>query len=386
MARFQSGGEIRDVALGDDRRAYCDDQRALLAAGWTRVCDPACEEKFPDHPQDERLEAAIRENPDDDQAWLVYADLLIERGHPRGPLVALESAPVKNIVQRAEREAESRRLRNATAEHFGRGLVGRGGLSVRWRRGFIHSARIHGAFARGAAEDLLFDLLRHPCGRFLRELELTCWHHDAQDHRLLVDLLAHAAPAPPLRRLVIEYATDAWTGFPPLGDVGALSHAYPALEILQLEGDDTTRFAGLSLPRAKRFRFETSRMPSHVPRALAAAPWPALEELELWFRDSTCTVDDVRFVLALPRLARLRVLAAPWANELALAIVSSPIAAHLAMLDLRYGGFDDRGATALVAARGAFPAAFELRVDCTRLSPDVRGALEDVVDVNVGRW
>jgi uncharacterized protein (TIGR02996 family) len=385
MARFESGGEIRDVALGDDRRAYCDAQRELLAAGWTRVRDPACEAAFPDDPRDPALEAAIRENPDDDQPWLVYADLLIERGHPRGPLVALESAPVNNIVQRAEREAEARRMRNATAEHFGLGLRGRSGLNVRWRRGFIHSAAIHGAFARGAAEDLLFDLLRHPCARFLRELELKCWHHDAQDHRLLVDLLAHAAPAPPLRKLTIEYATEEWTGFPPLGDIGALAVTYPALEILRLEGDDTTRFTSLALPRAKRFGFETTGLTTHALRAIAAAPWPALEDLELWFRDSPCTAHDLRFVLGLPNLTALRILAAPFADAVVEMLCASPIAARIAELDLRHGELTARGVDALVAARTAFPERFELRIDSARVAPELRYQLRDA-NIDVGWW
>lgn len=384
MARFESGGQIRDVALGDDRRACCAAQRELLAAGWKRVRAPS-EPDFPDEVRDEALEQAIRENPDDDAPWLVYADLLIERGHPRGPLVALESAPVKNIVQRAEREAEARRMRHAAPEHFGAGLAGRAGVSLRWRRGFIYSAHVTGAFAQGDAEDLLFDLLRHPCARFLRELELTCWHHDVQDHRLLVDLLAHAAPTPPLRKLTIGYATPEWAGFPPLGDIGALSAAYRALEILRLEGDDTTRFAGLALPKAKRFGFETTGMTAHAMRAIATAPWPALEDLELWCRDSACTVHDLEFVLALPRLSSLRVLAAPFADELVEMICAAPIARRIDELDLRHGDFSARGAQALLAARDAFPESCELRVDPARLTPELRYALRDA-NIDVGWW
>jgi uncharacterized protein (TIGR02996 family) len=379
MARFQSGGEIRDIARGD-----YDAQLELLAAGWARVRDPA-EPEFTDDPRDDALEAAIRETPDDDQAWLVYADLLIERGHPRGPLVALESAPVKNIVQRAEREAAARLLRNSAIEHFGRGIVGRAGLNVRWRRGFIHSAKLSGGFARGVAEDLLFDLLRHPCARFLRELELTCWHRDVQDHRLLVALLAHAALPPPLRKLTIEYPTTEWTGFPPLGDIGPLAAAYPALEILRLEGDDTTRFGGLSLPKAKRFGFETTGLTTHALHAIASAPWPALEGLELWFRDSPSTAQDLRFVLALPHLVSLNALAAAFADDLVEMLCASPLAARLEELDLRHGDFSARGAEALLASRSAFPETCEFRFDSARLTPELRYQLRDA-NIDVGWW
>jgi uncharacterized protein (TIGR02996 family) len=377
MARFQSGTEICDVVRDDDdRRAFCDRQRELLATGWRRVHDPLREQAFPDDARAPTLEQAIRENYDDDQNWLVYADHLIEHGHPRGALVALAAAPVTNIVQRAAREAEAHRLRNAS-ELLGRGLVGRAGLSVRWRRGVIHSAKLHGAFARGDAEDLLFDLLRHPCARFLRELEITCWHHDAQDHRLLVELLVHADPRPPLRKLAIEYPTTTWAGYPPLGDIGALAAAYPQLADFRIEGDNTTRFAGLALPRATRFGFETIAMPPHALRAIAAARWPVLEELALWLHESTCTVDELRFALALPALRRLRLLGAACTNELVVAIAASPIAPQLELLDLRHGPFDERGAAALLAARACFQEDITVRIDTARLSEDVRDQLRD---------
>lgn len=373
MARFHSGTEIREVVLGGDRHAYVDQQRALLAAGWRRVGDAV--------PMSE-LEQAIHASPDDDQLWLVYADALIEAGDPRGALAALESAPVANIVQRASRDADARRLRQAATD-LGRGIVGRQGLGLRWKRGFIHGATLHGGFALGDAEDLLFDLLAHPCARFLRELELVCWHHDAQDHRLLVDLLAGAWPPPPLAKLQVDYNPVEWTGYPPLGDIGALARAYPRLEVLRIDGDDTTRFEGLALPQAKRFGFQTVALRAQALRAIAAAPWPALEDLELWFRDSTCTVDELAFVLGLPRLARLRIRGAAFATELVEQICASPIAGQLAYLDLRGRMLDERAAEALIAARTQFPAKAALEVECP--TQEIRFALADA-DFDIGWW
>ena len=340
MARFQSGTEIRDVVRdGDDedaRRDYCERQLELLAQGYHRVRDPAREIDYvDDDPRDAALERVLHDNPDDDQSWLVYADHFIERGHPRGALMALEASPVLNVVQRAQREAESRRLRLAAMDALAGPLAGRRGLNLKWRRGFIDQALVHGEFVRGAAEDLLFDLLRHPSARFLRELVLVCWHEDAQDHRLLLGLLLHADPAPPLRVLEIRYDSLQWTGYQPLGDVGVLGTSYPQLESVRLDGDDTSRFTGLALPRAKRFAFMTSAMPPHTLRAIGAAPWPALEELALSFHGSACTLVDLAFIYELPALTRLKIRNAQFAEALAHQLLTSPLAKQLVRIELR---------------------------------------------------
>lgn len=339
MARFQAGTEIRDVVCdGDDedaRREYCERQLDLLAQGYRRIRDPAREIDYPDDPRDPALERVLHDSPDDDQTWLVYADHFIDRGHPRGALIALESAPVRNVVQRAQREAEAQGLRRAAMDVLAGPLAGRAGLNLRWRRGFIHQASLHGAFARGAAEDLLFELLRHPSARFLRELEISCSHDDAQDHRLLVAMLVHAAHAPPLRSLAIDYEAVEWVGYPPLGDAAALGARYPRLEHVSLAGDDTTRLAGLSLPRAKRFAFLTAAMPPHTLRAIAAAPWPALEHLELTFHSSECTLGGLAFLHQLPKLSHLRIRGAPFANALAHQLLASPLAKQLQRIELR---------------------------------------------------
>ena len=352
MARFQAGSKIRDVVReGDDadaRRAFCERQLELLAQGFHRVRDPAREPDHPDDPRDPGFEQTLHDNPDDAEAWLVYADHFVDRGHVRGPLMALEAAPVQNIVQRAERAAVSRQLHNAAGSALTGYLARRRGLSLEWRRGFINTAHIHGRFLRGDAEDLLFDLLRHPSARFLRELRLSCWHEDAQDHRLLLGLILNATPAPPLRLLGTRYDQLDWDGYQPLGHLGALGTRYPLLEDVFLEGDDTTRFTGLSLPRAKRFAFVTAAMSPHTLRPIAAAPWPALEDLELSFHGSECTLDALAFLFQLRNLTRLRIRSAPFANELARQLLESPLAKQLKRIELRGAQLDSETRTLLL--------------------------------------
>jgi uncharacterized protein (TIGR02996 family) len=381
MARFQLGSEIRDVVLdGSDSEArlrYSEAQRALFHAGYVRVRDPAREPEFrDDEPRDAELERALHENPDDDQTWLVYADHYIQHGHARGPLIAIESAPVKNVVHRAEREAQARRIRREGPDLLD-GITVKSGLDVRWKRGFLHRVRLHGAYERGECEDLLFTVLRHPSARFLRELELDAYHRTAQDHRLLLDVLLHHVPPPPLRVLRIEYPAMEWTGFPPLGALGELGNVFPQLEHLHLESDDTTSLAGLAVPRAKKLTFITSNVLRHTMRAIAEAPWPELEELTLRFGSaSPCKIDDVRFIFTLPKLRVLRLEALELANAFVEELVHSPLAKQLEVLDLHYSALDDRGAHVLAQSRGAFPADFRCYVERTRITDTGLNLLE----------
>ena len=369
MARFQRGEETRE-ATGIDA------QLALLAGGFVRVpreIDDTSE------PRDEALERAIHDSPEDDQAWLVYADFLIERGHPRGPMVALESAPVKNIVQRAEREAETRKLRHAASDVLLGSLAGRRGLSLRWKRGFIYNAIIHGAFDHDGAEALLVDLLAHPSARFLRELELACFRDDGrEDHRLLAALLLHTPALPPLRKLVVDAkATDIHTA---LGDIAALGMRYPQLEHVRLDGV-RCRLDGLALSRVTHFHLDSDSVDDNM-GALAAAPWPALKMLRLELRESRLPFSELAWVLELPALRELRLHSTTVATELLAALVTRPIAGQIEALDFAGSALDEHAIDLLVNARGRFPAT--IRVDA-RMSSEARDRLDEA-NIAYERW
>lgn len=339
MASFHRGHERRVVA-DDDARERCEAQLALLAEGWARERPPIAE------PIDAELERALHANPDDDQTWLVYADHYIEHGHPRGQIMAIESAPVKNVVHRAEREAQAEQLRLAAGDAL---AFHRTGISTRWQRGFIYEARIHGGHARGELEELLWALLSHPSARFLRELVIDAWHQDGQDHRLNVALVMHAAP--PLRKLVIEYDPSQWVGYAPLGVVGHIGTVFPRLEVLELATDETIDLRGLALPHARRFVLTTNLMRRGMLEPIAAAPWPELVDLGLTFgRDCELDVGALDFVFALPKLTKLRMYA-PFADAIVAAFLRSPLAPRVTVLDLRYGGLTDASVAAIVDAR-----------------------------------
>lgn len=375
MASFHREGETRVVARDEDGRAYCEAQLALLGDGWTRERPPIAE------PIDDELERALHANPDDDATWLVYADHYIEHGHPRGQIMAIESAPVKNVVHRAEREAQGEQLRVAAGDLL---AFHRTGVSTRWRRGFIYEARLHGGHPRGDLEDLLWELLAHASARFLRELVIDCWHQDGQDHRLIVALVLHAAP--PLRKLVIEYDPSEWVGFAPLGVVGHIGGVFPRLEELALATDETIDLRGLAMPHARRFVLTTNLMRRGMLDPIAAAPWPELVELGLTFgRDCKLEVESLDFVFSLPKLRTLRLNAAPFGNAIVERFVASPIAARVTRLELRNGLVDDAGVEMLVAARDRLPEKFYLDIYATRVTSDGRDMLAEA-NIDYERW
>ncbi len=392
MARFHSATEIFDVWVdgmavltrrGDlppEREMsaepwtrYRELQRVLLRDGWSRVRDPAREVDYPDDPRDDALEAALRTNFDDDETWRVYADHLIERGHPRGPLMALESAPVKNIVERAEREAESRRMRLAVADVLGGALAGRAGLNLRWRRGFIDEARLGGTYVPGRTEDVLFELLRHPSARLLRVLAIDC-SGDA-DYGLVVELLLHADPAPPLRALEITGGT---------AELGTLGSSYPRLERLVLV--TSANLDGIALPHVEYL----SLLPATLSNlsALAAASWPALHTLEIELeRDGRCVIDHLQWLFDRPppRLTTLQIYGAEFGGAIVDAFVGSPLVRQLERLDLRHGYVEQHAGVALYAARPALHPKFRLDVS-QRFEDEWWSALRDAELVVDRRW
>lgn len=105
--------------------AASDAARAALAA--------------PIGPEEERLLAAIRDAPaDDDQPRLVYADWLLERGDPRGELISTQCALTRTADDAPGREALERRVEDLLAQHRERWCGGLEELERGWfERGFL---------------------------------------------------------------------------------------------------------------------------------------------------------------------------------------------------------------------------------------------------------
>lgn len=361
-------------------------------AGWIRDIDPA-RELEDDEPRDEVLEAALRADPGDAAAALVYADWLQQRGHPRGALIAVQHARSSSDTPELAAE-EARLLEEEPAllwpldEHVRRSENGRltsSGLELTWERGFLRRARLDGGMERGESEELLWHLLRHPAARFLRELEIGCHHWGDQDNELVCEVLMSPGLAPPpLRRLAIgDFDEARYNGIDisraPLGDLSRLSAQFPMLEDVMLKGVGSVELGDLDLPRARVFAIKSSTLHPAPLAAIARAAWPALEELELWFGDGEyggdCTVPDVLPLLSharFPALTRLRLRNTMLSDELCEPLIHSSLAPHLEELDFALGTLSDDGAELLARHRAAFPALRSLNAFACALSGGLR--------------
>jgi uncharacterized protein (TIGR02996 family) len=116
----------------------------------------------------ELLEARIRAHPDDDEAWMVYGDWLLEQGDRRGELVMLEAWK----AQRDEvtpREAAAAWVDSSRASWSPAALP----LNVdyEWRRGFVWSATVRDILRRQHIR-AIGQLLADPQARLLSGLRL----------------------------------------------------------------------------------------------------------------------------------------------------------------------------------------------------------------------
>jgi uncharacterized protein (TIGR02996 family) len=352
-----------------------------LRAGWRRAHDPARELDVDGEPRDPALDAALHADPADVNAALVYADWLQQRGHPRGALIALQHARLDKPDDEALAYEEARLFQVHDDELVG--PLGRGkSLELAWERGFVRGARI----GRDDGDDgpqALWETLRHPSTRFLRELVVGCHKFGDQNNELICDLLVHAGPRPPLRLLEIaDFDQTAMDQIDisraPIGDLSGLSEAYPRLEDVVLKGTGDVALGELRLLHARRFALRTSQLTRKTLAAIVRAPWPALEELELWFGDpadhygAECELADAVELLGceLPALRSLALRNAMFSDEVVPAIVSWRGAAQLEELDFALGTLTDAGARALAADRHRLPKLRRLGVFECALSGD----------------
>lgn len=372
MARFEKGDQVFEITSADAR--YAVEQRRLLREGWRRVPDPRCDVPLGAEPIEPTLEAALRADPTDTGAALVYADWLQQQGHPRGALIAtqhrLAASPRDQQLAVAEQELVddagealiSRTLRAHLAiERAGNVVTALssnlfdGGTLV-FDHGFIRTARLL-LKQRGGDEDLLWDLLRHPSARVLAELDLTL--DLTRDRELVAALLVHG-PHPPLRTL--RFRATRRDG---VVDLRGLAAAYPDLVDLELAITRVWLHA-LDLPRLRRLVVLAER--SDVGRLLAEGVWPELAHLEL-----AGPPDDYRLALEAPRFPQLRVLGLhrphPDDNRdrdgivLCRMLVRSPLAAQLERLELHDIDLAPEAIASLVEHRAAFDRLVGFHVD-----------------------
>ncbi len=359
-----------DKLIGDRHKQGFKQVKQVLAGKKTA---PAKAARNPE------LEAAIADDPDAEDPYLVYADWLQQQGDPRGELITVQHALAKKGGKDKKLATQAEAI---LAEHAATLL---GPLADKqqtmdrdktpcfgWELGFIKRARLAFDFyadqPRGIVDlgDVLRDLLAHPSGQFLRELTIGLKRHDPDaEYQSVLDALAKAKTPPPLVKLHVgdfEYPDSIEMSWTSLGNFAKVWKVVPGLTHLEVQGG-SFKLGEIVLPELRTAAFRTGGLSAESMKSIGNATWPKLEKLVLWFGEeeygfpSRGGVKNIQPLLdgeGVPKLTELGLCNATFANELCAALPKSKIAKQLRRLDLSLGTMTDEGAAALAAGKSAF--------------------------------
>ncbi len=328
------------------------------------------------------LEKAIVANPNDREAYAVYADWLMEQGDPRGELISLQlgnkDGQAKKLIEKHQDyflgplaahqkvyddngNNSVSHLRTSAQEKEWQKLADQ---AFFWRHGFIHRVRLsHNSYSdSGFAGDLskvLEQVFAHPSGRFVVELAFMS-DGDPNDDDLqdLIDVVAKKAP-PTIRKITLGDNIDqiSWHH---TGKLDKLWKAVPNLRIFDIESGEFS-VGKLVAPKLEKARFVTGGLDASSAKSIATAQIPAIKHLEVYFGTDeyggTSTFKDIKPLLErtdLPKLEYLGIKNAEFMDEVAAAIPRAKILKQLKTLDLSLGTMTDAGAEALAAHPDAF--------------------------------
>lgn len=138
-------------------------------------------------------------------------------------------------------------------------------------------------------------------------------------------------------------------------NISPLLIAYPELSHLQIRGSNELALGQVHHEHLKALIIETGGLDVNIVHDIQNSHFPALEHLELWLGTdnygATTTVEDLAPLFAgtlFPNLQYLGLRDSDIADEIALAITSSPLLDRIQVLDLSMGTLGDVGATALL--------------------------------------
>jgi uncharacterized protein (TIGR02996 family) len=239
------------------------------------------------YPFVDALEDAIVAAPNDAGRYAVFADALMQRGDPRGELIALELklASVKDTGEFARLKAKQPELfARVAAELLGKVPAG---FEVKWKWGFVQRVSCESDDVR-----TLRDLLHRPAMRALQAVRFTRGVALAERMGALMDAQPRALRGLELVGGTLDGATTARV----LGAFGAIEH-------LLLYGDELQP-ALLALPELKTLELAVLAPPPELADRLEAAPWPQLRKLTVAAPE--LPVRHLLPALALPKLTQVR--------------------------------------------------------------------------------
>ena len=138
-------------------------------------------------------------------------------------------------------------------------------------------------------------------------------------------------------------------------DISPILSVYPNLEVLKIRGGRSLAFSPWWHDKLKALCIETGGLSRHTIAQLCALGLPSLEYLELWLgRDEyggDSTIDDVMPIISgesFPKLKYLGLRNSGYSDDIAEAVVQSPLIDRLIELDLSMGTLGDEGAEVML--------------------------------------
>lgn len=284
------------------------------------------------------------------EALSVFADQLSERGDPWGQLVQLA------LLRRGDEGAKSAlefELERLCVERFLPGaqqVLAHLNGSVEWvdglPRGVVLGDWRH--FDTRAMQHALGELTRAPLARAATHwtLGVLTGDGDAVVDEHLDALQAIAPPASHLQLGITSHQLS-WIELPQPSRLDA----FPRLTSVRVRGGIGT-LEPFALPGLTEFSVETGSLQPATLEAIAAAPWPQLERLDVSFGsyESTVTIAETETFLArleAPKLRHLGLRACEFPHELIPVLAKWPPLARLTSLDLSRGGLQPADVLAL---------------------------------------
>ena len=328
------------------------------------------------------LERAIVEDPDDRDAWAVLADYQQSKGDPRGELIALALAGERDPAK--QRAADAYLAKHADAL-FGP-LAPHDEGRFKWHRGYIRDAWISCPDETGAAKQILELLLRHPSGRFLRDLTIGFDGPPSEGSLEDIIVLLAEQTVPTLRELFLgsfDYPDECEMSWFNVGDLGLLWSAVPRLENLIVQGN--LSLGTIAHDKLQHLMLHTGGLPAECARAVSAANLPALRHLDVWYGaepyGGNASFFDVAPLLArhdLPALRHLGLRNCEFTDEICDGIGRSRLLRQLETLDLSMGTMGDEGVDALVQHASALAHLKSIDVSASFLSTEGLARLQKI--------
>lgn len=213
------------------------------------------------------------------------------------------------------------------------------------------------------AEDVtgkLARLLQDPLAGELEALVFGMWlePYENTSSRLIDALVAAKDRLSSLKAVFIGdiFAEECEISWIRQSDISPILMAYPQLEVLQVRGGDGLEFTPpVRHNNLKALIVETGGLSRITVAQICNLNLPALEHLELWFGSEDyggdCWVESLTPILfeqKFPNLTYLGLRNSQFADEIAEAVVRSPLLESISVLDLSMGTLSDTGAEILL--------------------------------------